>query len=126
MNRLTQGERVRLIRKELNLTMEKFCKPLGVGKTAISKIENGQVVLTDQMLISICREYGVRKEWLQDGTGEMFAEASRSETISRFFGRLSEENDDSFKTRLIEALSKLDESQWEVLEKIARDITKKD
>lgn len=106
--------------------MEKFCKPLGVGKTAISNIENNNRNLTEQMTASICREYGVRKEWLQDGTGEMFAEASRSETISRFFGRLSEENDDSFRTRLIEALSKLDESQWEVLEKIARDITKKD
>lgn len=126
VNKLTQGERVRQLRKELDLTMEKFCKPLGVGKTAISNIENNNRNLTEQMTTSICREYGVRKEWLQDGAGEMFPELSRSESISRFFGRLTEEDDESFKKRLVEALSKLDENQWEVLEQIARDITKKD
>lgn len=122
---MTQGDRVRHLRKELNLTMEKFCKPLGVGKTAISKIENGQVALTDQMLISICREYGCSSQWLKVGSGDMFPELSRSEAISKFAGKLVEEDDASFKKRLIEALSKLDESQWEVLEQIAKDITKK-
>ena len=36
---MTQGERVREIRKALGLTLEKFGDKLGVGKTAISKIE---------------------------------------------------------------------------------------
>ena len=33
------NERIRALRKELNLTMEKFGIRLGVGKTAISKLE---------------------------------------------------------------------------------------
>ena len=36
---MTQGERVREIRKKLGLTLEKFGERLGVGKTAISNIE---------------------------------------------------------------------------------------
>ena len=69
---MTQGERVREIRKELNLTLEKFGEKLGVGKTAISKIEKGRVNLSDLMAISICREYNVNYDYLINGEGEMF------------------------------------------------------
>ena len=65
---MTCGERIRELRKELGLTMEKF----GVGKTAISKIENGERNLTDQMTLSICREFNVNGTWLRTGDGEMF------------------------------------------------------
>lgn len=73
---MTQGERVRAIRKSVNLTLEKFGEPLGVGKTAVSKIEHNQVNLTDPMLISICREFNVNEEWLRNGTGNMFRKPS--------------------------------------------------
>ena len=69
---MTQGERIREIRKSLNLTLEKFGKELGVRKTAISKIENGENSLTDQMAKSICREYNVNYDYLMYGEGEMF------------------------------------------------------
>ncbi len=69
---MSQSERIRLIRKELNLTLEKFGERLGVGKTAISKLEKGERSLTDQMARSICREYNVSYDYLVNGEGEMF------------------------------------------------------
>ena len=39
---MNQGERIKEIRKALNLTLDKFGGKLGVGKTAISKIEKGE------------------------------------------------------------------------------------
>ena len=96
---MTQGERVKAIRKELNLTLEKFGKSLGVGKTAISKIENNERNLTDQMIISICREFNVRKEWLVDGTGEMFVPLSRDEQIEEFMGEVLRNEPNNFKKR---------------------------
>ena len=69
---MSQSERIRLIRKELNLTLEKFGEKLGVGKTAISKLEKGERSLTDQMARSICREYNVSYDYLINGEGEMF------------------------------------------------------
>lgn len=69
---MTQGERIRNIRKKLNLTLEKFGGKLGVGKTAISNIEKGKRNLTEQMALSICREYNVNYDYLMDGEGEMF------------------------------------------------------
>lgn len=69
---MTQGERVKEIRKELDLTLEKFGEKLGVTKVAISNIEKGNRNLTDQMAKSICREYNVNYDYLMYGEGEMF------------------------------------------------------
>lgn len=67
-----QGERVKEVRKSLNLTLEKFGEKLGVGKTAISNIEKGNRNLTEQMALAICREYNVNYDYLIYGDGEMF------------------------------------------------------
>ena len=123
---MTQGERVRELRKHFELTLEKFGKTLGVGKTAISNIENGNRNLTEQMIVSICREYGVSEKWLRDGEGDMFIPQTRSEKIAEFAGGLMKEEDSSFKKRLVEALAQLDEKDWEVLEDIAKKTLKKD
>lgn len=123
---MTQGERIKKIRKHLDLTMEKFGERLGVGKTAISNIENNNRNLTDQMAISICREFNVDENWLRTGEGEMFKPLSRGETIAQFAGELMKDEDDSFRRRLVEALAQLDEKEWEILEEIAKKLVKKD
>lgn len=69
---MTQGERVHAIRSSLDFSLERFGKQLGVGKTAISKIEKGENSLTDQMALAICREYNVNYDYLMTGDGEMF------------------------------------------------------
>ena len=72
---MTQGERVKEIRKALGLTLERFGEKVGVGKTAISKIEKGERGLPEQMTKSICREYGVDYIFLTTGEGEMFVDS---------------------------------------------------
>ena len=69
---MDQGKQIRELRKNLGLTLEKFGNSLGVGKTAISKIEHGENNLTDQMAKAICREYNVNYIWLTEGQGDMF------------------------------------------------------
>ena len=122
---MTQGERIRKTRKELGLTLEKFGESLGVGKGAISAIENGKRNLTDQMAISICREFNVNENWLRTGEGEMFIELSRDEQIAEFVGRTLSTESESFKKRFIAMLAKLDESDWQTLEKIALELAQK-
>ena len=69
---MTQGERVREIRNTLKLSLEVFGEKLGVTRAAMSNIERGQRNLTEQMAISICREYNVNYDYLMNGDGEMF------------------------------------------------------
>lgn len=112
------NERVKELRISLGLSAEKFGSRLGVTRSAISRIENGIVNLTDQMQKSICREFNVSEEWLRNGTGEMFIQQTRDEQIAAFIGGLQSDESDSFKKRFISMLSALDESEWEVLEKM--------
>lgn len=87
---MTQGERVKEIRKTLNLTLEKFGKGVGITKTAISRIENGKRCCTEQMIKLICKEYNVNEEWLRYGKGIMFNEQSDKllELVSTTFKKL--------------------------------------
>ena len=71
---MSVNERVKIIRKNAGLTMEKFGERLGVTKTAISLIESGKNNVTDANVKSICREFGVDYIWLTTGEGEMFVE----------------------------------------------------
>ena len=72
---MSENERVRELRKNLGLTLEKFGERLGVKKNAISAIENGRNSLTDQMTKAICREFNVDYIWLTTGDGEMFVDS---------------------------------------------------
>lgn len=118
------NERVKQLRKALDLTLEKFGEKLGVKKSAISLIENGERNLTDQMVKSICREFDVDEEWLRNGTGSMFIERTRDEEIAKFIGTIQSVEDDSFMKKFISMLAKLDESEWVLLEKMALKLTK--
>ena len=69
---MTQGERIKLLRKELKLSQEEFGDKLGVRKTAISRWENEINSLTEQATKSICRTFNVDYFWLTEGVGEMF------------------------------------------------------
>lgn len=121
---MDQGKQIRELRKNLGLTLEKFGNSLGVGKTAISKIEHGENNLTDQMAKAICREYNVNEEWLRNGTGEMFIPRSKNQVITDFLADLIKE-DNTFRKDLIEALAELDEDDWEVLAKLAKRLAEK-
>lgn len=69
---MTQGERIREVRKTLGLTLEKFGEKIGMKKNSVSQIENGKNSVTEQVVKSICREFNVDYIWLTTGDGEMF------------------------------------------------------
>lgn len=89
---MTQGERVREVRKSLGLTLDKFGERIGLKKAAVSVIENGKCSLTDSNIKLICREFGVNYIWLTTGKGEMFIESNDNimETIDRIMTGESE------------------------------------
>lgn len=121
---MTQGERVKWVRKTLGLTLEKFGEKVGVQKSAISKIENGENGITDQMCKSICREFNVSDEWLRDGTGDIFVDLSKERQLARFFGEV--QIDEGFKKRFVSALSTMTVDEWAFLERKMREIFEED
>lgn len=119
------NKRIKELRKKLNLTLEKFGERVGVSRSAMGNIENGNRSVTDQMFKSICREFDVNEEWLRNGTGNMFRTLTRSEIITDFTADLLKGEEESFQRRFIEALAALDEDDWKTLEKISENLKKK-
>lgn len=105
---MTQGERVRQVRKELGLTLEKFGERIGMKKNSISQIENGKNSVTDQVIKSICREYNVDYTWLTTGKGDDIFEKSPSSAMEQ----LKKEFDlDDFSYNLVYQYLKLNADQ---------------
>lgn len=81
-------ERIRELRKHLNMTMDEFGARIGLSKAAISLIEGGRNGARDQTVFAICREFGVNEHWLRTGEGEMF-EQTRETVLDRLAAEYS-------------------------------------
>lgn len=110
------NERIRKIRKEKGLTLEKFGERIGIQKATLSKIENGTVTLTDRNVTSICREFNVNETWLRTGEGEMFVDMDTEDELMRWAGEVLSGSDTSFQKRFVKMLMGLNPAQWKVLE----------
>jgi len=66
------NNRMKEVRKTLGISQKEFGAKLGVTDAAICGIEAGRRGLTEQMALSICREFNVNYDWLKEGSGEMF------------------------------------------------------
>lgn len=116
------NERIKGIRKALNLSQDEFAGRLGLTRGAITNIELRKTDPKPLLIDLICSTYGVSKEWLESGAGEMFVPISRDEEIAKFVAESLKGEDDNFRKRFLSMLSKLDESEWELLEKMAKKI----
>lgn len=66
-------DRIRKIRRDLDLTQQEFADRLGIKRGTIANYELGRNEPVDSVISLICREFNVSEEWLRAGTGEMFA-----------------------------------------------------
>lgn len=117
-------ERIKSIRKERDLSMEKFGERIGLKKNSVSQIESGVNNPSETVIKSICREFKVNETWLRTGEGEPYQKRTRTQEIGEFANIVMSEADESFKKRFVLALSKLDERDWEALVKIVEELGK--
>lgn len=113
---MTEGERIKQIRKDHEMTLEQFGKILGVTKVAISNIENGKRNVTEQMRKSICREFNIDPIWLATGEGDKYIDQS-VELIAILDKLLHNEND--FAKNLFKIFAQYSLEDWKDLERIA-------
>lgn len=116
------NERIKILRKALGLTLEKFGERIGIKKNSLSQIENGKNNVTEQLFKSICREFNVNENWLRNGEGEMFLQSDRKSEINKLTQQLLSEESDSFKNRFINMLANLSVDEWKLLEKVAKEL----
>lgn len=111
-------ERLKKLRKTLDLTQQEFADKLKVPRNTIGGYEVGKSNPSDAAVNNICNIFNVNEDWLRTGNGEMFIELTRDEQIENFVGDALKSEEDSFKKKFISMLAALDESDWEVLQKM--------
>lgn len=71
----TMSQRIKRVRKALDLTQQAFADRLGMKQNTIATYEMGKTIPSEPTIKSICREFGVNEAWLRTGEGEMFIKA---------------------------------------------------
>lgn len=118
------NERLKKLRKALDLTQQEFADRLKVKRNTVATYEVGKSNPSDAAVSLICREFNVSENWLRTGEGEMFPPIDRQMEIAKFTKQLLDEDENSFKNRLVSMLANLTEQQWESLAEIAEKFTK--
>ena len=118
----TYGERLKSAIKESKRQSKDIAESVGITPTYLSKLSTDKVVPSDRLTDSICRELGLNKQWLCTGKGDMHDPEDRIQAIARLTNDVLADKPDSFRSRLIVALSKLDAQDWETLSRLADEI----
>lgn len=112
--------RIKELRKYLNLTQAAFGEKIAVKPNTITNYETGLRVPSDSVVRSICREFGVSEMWLRTGEGEMFPPRDNMEDLLYLSGRFFSSEPTEFQQRFARMMYSLTPEEWALLEKKAR------
>ena len=115
-------ERIRKLRKTLDLTQKAFAERIGMKSNTIATYEMGRAIPSDPAINNICKEFGVREQWLREGIGEMFQPVNKEDELEAFLKKLSQDDPKGFKRRLVTVMGRLTEEDWRGLEHSAHEL----
>ena len=123
---MTIGERVKEMRKQVNLTQQAFADRLNLKRNTVGSYEVNVVEPSDRTISDICREFNVNETLLRTVEGEMFNQITQSEKLAAFLADITANEEDSFKRQFVEVLAELEPEDWKFLERMARKLQKKE
>lgn len=103
--------RIKELRKFLNLSQEEFGARLGVTNAAISRLESGARGATEQILLSIKREFGASYLWLTTGEGPMFEDGGDDAALHVMVDRVMASENERVK-QVFKSLGSFTEDDW--------------
>lgn len=115
-------DRIKKLRKELDLTQQAFADKIGMKQNTIAQYEMGRTTPSDAIIFSICREFNVNETWLRTGDGEMFEQMTEQQKILKYTALLLKDKDSAVANAiqtLIITYEQLDDTSKATLEKIA-------
>ena len=111
------GERIKILRKELDKTQQAFANAIGLKRNTIANYEIDQIQPSDRTIADICREFNVSETWLRTGEGEMFLDLGEDEELVQVLAAIQVSDDDMIKDLLI-SYWHLDEKEKAAIRKL--------
>lgn len=118
------NERIKVLRKSLNLSQQEFGERIGVKQGSVAGYESGARIPLDAIISSICREFGVSEVWLRTGEGEMFIQLSEDQQLVDILTKVELDQGDHFihtMTAALKAYYRLDDVEKAVIKKMVKD-----
>ena len=124
-------ERLKKIRKTLDITQQEFADRIGIKRNSYANYEIGRNIPIDAIILSICREFNVNEDWLRTGAGgdeNMFVKLSEDEELAMYTQMLLDSTDDVVAGMIKETIviyEKLDNDSKQALKNVARKLLDK-
>lgn len=115
-------ERIKQVRKSLRMSQTEFGDQIGATQAMITSYETGRVVPSPSMVELICTKFGISKEWLTDGIGEMHDFQLADDTPGKLVAKYI--TSPARVKALIRELVALDDSWLQKLDEILKNLPK--
>ena len=69
---MTVGDRIRTVRKLNGMTQKEFSEKILFANSTVCLLENDKIKRNERAINAICKEFGICKNWLLYGYGEMY------------------------------------------------------
>jgi len=102
----TIKERIKAVRKALNMRQKDFAKGVFLSQSFYGQIETGLKKPNERIYELICNKYSVNKDWLITGQGEMFRETPSDAELLELM-EIIKELDPLFREYIIKQIKQL-------------------
>lgn len=116
--------RIKLIRKDLKLSQAEFGKKVQISSSQIGCYETGYREIPERVVNDICREFNVNKEWLLNGTGDMYLISKEDDNLMKAVAEISLSDNKKLKN-IVSKLIELDEQYIDAISTIIDGLIKK-
>jgi transcriptional regulator with XRE-family HTH domain len=97
------------VREALGLTQRDFCQGIYVSQSYYAQMEKGKRPINDRIIALICAQYGVSKEFLTMGTGEIFSNKAADIQLEQLL-EIFNELDPLFREYIVKQIRELAET----------------
>ncbi len=122
------NERLKKLRKTLELTQQEFADRIGIKRNTLATYESGRNEPIDAVVSLICREFNVHEEWLRYGGSDddMFIKLNEDEELAMYTQMLLDSTTDDIVANMIKKFiciyEKLDPDSKKILMNIADEL----
>lgn len=105
-------DRIKVIRKDEDMTQTEFANELGFGKSTVVKWESGVTEPNAAAQKLICSTFDINEQWLLTGEGEKKVDRSDEDAIDAFCGDVKHLPADDPRRFIMKLLARLSDDDW--------------
>ena len=116
--------RIREFREAKGYTQVKMAEALHLNRNYIYQMEAGKLPISDRYIRELCDKFGANETWIRTGEGPMLTPMGDEEELLNWVTSTMKSAPNSFKIRLVRALTNLRDEDWAMLERFVEGLKK--